>query len=106
MKVGYKDYYGPYRKTKESAWEDLAKLKSQKGDSLTKKALLLTMKREVGERRGGRKSAAVKEGVAPVEEGGEVVGVEQGSVISCSAGKDVVMKCSCGGLCNVAIDLS
>ena len=106
MKFGYKDYYGPYRKTKESAWEDLAKLNSEKGDSTRKKALLLTMKREVGERRGGRKSAAVEEGVAPVEEGGEVVAVEQGYVISCSAGKDVVMECSCGGVCNVATDLS
>ena len=86
MKVGYKDYYGPYRKTKESAWEDLAKLNSEKGDSTRKKALLLTMKREVGARRGGRKSAAVEEGVAPVEEGEEVAGVEEGGVISCSAG--------------------
>ena len=86
MKFGYKDYYGPYRKTKESAWEDLAKLNSEKGDSTRKKALLLTMKREVGVRRGGRKSAAVEEGVAPVEEGEEVAGAEEGGVISCSAG--------------------
>ena len=35
---------------------------------------------------GGRKSAAVEEGVAPVEEGEEVAGAEQGGVISCSAG--------------------
>ena len=86
MKFGYKDYYGPYRKTKESAWEDLAKLNSEKGDSTRKKALLLTMKREVGVRRGGRKSAAVEEGLSPVEEGEEVAGVEEGGVISCSAG--------------------
>ena len=86
MKFGYKDYYGPYRKTKESAWEDLAKLNSEKGDSTRKKALLLTMKREVGVRRGGRKSAAVEEGVAAVEEGEEVAAVEEGDVVSRSAG--------------------
>ena len=86
MKCGYKDYYGPYRKTKESAWEDLAKLNSEKGDSTRKKALLLTMKREVGVRRGGRKSAAVEEGVAAVEEGEEVAAVEEGDVVSRSAG--------------------
>ena len=38
------------------------------------------MKREVGVRRGGRKSAAVEEVLSPVEEGEEVVGVDEGGV--------------------------
>ena len=72
FKKGHKDFYGPYRKTKESAWADLARLNSKKG-------LASAKKREVGARRGGRKSAAVEEGLSPVEEG-EVMGVEEGGV--------------------------
>ena len=79
FKKGHKDFYGPYRKTKESAWADLARLNSKKGVGSIKNTLLV-MKREVGVRRGGRKSAAVEEGLSPVEEGEEVVGVEEGGV--------------------------
>ena len=81
FKKDRKDFYGPYRRRKESAWEDLARLNSKKGDFATKN-ILETMKGEVGVRRGGRKSAAVAEGHSPVEEGEEVVGVEEGNVLS------------------------
>ena len=69
FKKDRKDYYGPYRRRKESAWEDLARLNSKKGDFATKN-ILEAMKGEVGIRRGGRKSASVAEGFSPVEDGG------------------------------------
>ena len=54
VRVGYKDIYGPYRRTVDCARLDLAKLHGEHRSSEEKKALLLQLKLAIGVRRGGR----------------------------------------------------
>ena len=54
VRVGYKDIYGPYRRTVDCARLDLAKLHGENRSSEGKKALLLQLKLAIGVRRGGR----------------------------------------------------
>ena len=79
VRVGYKDIYGPYRRTVDCARLDLAKLHGEHGNSERKKAVLLQLKSEIGLRRGGRKRS---DGVP------EVAAV---NVASCSAGRGATL---------------
>ena len=54
VRVGYKDIYGPYRRTVDCARLDLGKLHEQHRSSEEKKAWLLQLKLSIGVRRGGR----------------------------------------------------
>ena len=54
VRVGYKDIYGPYRRTVDCARLDLYKLLEQHRTPAEKKAWLLQLKCSIGVRRGGR----------------------------------------------------
>ena len=54
VRVGYKDIYGPYRRTVDCARLDLCKLLEQHRSSEEKKAWFLQLKCSIGVRRGGR----------------------------------------------------
>ena len=54
VRVGYKDIYGPYRRTVDCARLDLSKLLEQDRSPDEKKAWLLQLKCSIGVRRGGR----------------------------------------------------